>query len=396
MPRLQDHHLHLPHFHADMSRTMKTLYGINFLRDTVNKLIGIFIPIYIFQQSGLIGICLFFMIYRTTTMISSLPVARLGTAFGHNALLVIAQVVSALFLITLWISYTHPHAIYLAAGIEGLSVSLFWPSYHTLVSKSAQARFLGQDLGLIQFLLKLSSLISPAVGGSIAVLFGFDNLFLIGLVVVFFSMLVVLRLDFQSEADTVSLSELKAWLKERAYDSLALSYVGRYINDAVFALWPVYVFMLLGAVDSVGYLYTLSLFIALIFSFGLGAYMDQNRARKPYIISGTILSILWVLRSQVWSFWHVAFIDTIDKLTSNFHWLYYDVLFFRRSQGSQAYSYFVYREVIISVAAVIFWLVVAGLFMMFSHGWTGLFIIAAVGVLVSLLVKEKHPHRAPK
>ncbi len=392
MPRLQDHHLHLPYFHADMNRTMKILYAMRFLRDVVNKLTVIFIPIYIFQQLGLVSVCLFFGICRAVILVASVPVAQLGTKIGHNILLVISHVFTALFLILLWGSQNHPWLVFAAAVVEGLSVTFFWPSYYTLLSRAAHSKSLGEDLGLLQFLLKLAALVSPAIGGTIAVVLGFDNLFLSGLVFVVVSALVVLMMKTESETDTVSWSELFIWLKERAYESLAVSYIGRYINDAVFALWPVYVFVLLGAVDSVGYLYTLSLFIAMIFSFATGIYTDRNHTRKPYYVSGTILSVLWVLRSQVWSFWHVAFIDTIDKLTSNFHWLFYDVLFFKRSQGDQAYSYFVYREVIISVVAVVFWSVVAGLFTVFARGWTGLFILAALGVLVSLLVKDKHPH----
>jgi MFS transporter, DHA1 family, staphyloferrin B biosynthesis exporter len=392
MPRLQDHHLHLPYFHADMNRTMKILYAMRFLRDVVNKLTVIFIPIYIFEQLGLVGVCLFFGICRAVSLIASIPVARLGTKIGHNLILVISHFVTALFLILLWASQHHPLLVFVAACFEGLSIAFFWPSYYTLLSRAAHTKRMGEDLGLLQFLLKLASLVSPAVGGSIAVVLGFDNLFLTGLVFVIASAIVVLMMKAEPEADVVSFRELFSWLKERAYESLAISYVGRYINDAVFALWPVYVFLLLGAVDSVGYLYTLSLFIAMIFSFATGIYTDRNRTKKPYFISGTILSVLWLLRSQVWSFWHVAFIDTVDKLTSNFHWLFYDVLFFKRSQGGQAYSYFVYREVIISIVAVVFWVAVAGLFATFARGWTGLFILAAMGVLVSLLVKDKHPH----
>ena len=51
-------------------------------------------------------------------------------------------------------------------------------------------------------------------------------------------------------------------------------------------------------------------------------------------------------------------------------------------------SYFVYREMIYSFTAIIFWLVVAALFYFFVTAWQSLFVIAAVGVLLTLLIKE--------
>ena len=90
---------------------------------------------------------------------------------------------------------------------------------------------------------------------------------------------------------------------------------------------------------------------------------------------------------QATAIWSIAVVDTLDKLTANFHWLFFETLVLRRSQGSQIFSYFVYREVIISAAAVIFWLIVL-LLVLAASGWQGLFIIAALGVLFSLLVSD--------
>ena len=44
----------------------------------------------------------------------------------------------------------------------------------------------------------------------------------------------------------------------------------------------------------------------------------------------------------------------------------------------------------ISVAAILFWLTVGGLFLIFPDPWLALFTLAAIGVLMGLLVKEHH------
>jgi len=64
-----------------------------------------------------------------------------------------------------------------------------------------------------------------------------------------------------------------------------------------------------------------------------------------------------------------------------------------RGKGREGLSYFTYRQMISSVAAIVFWSLVFFLFYFFGNAWTSLFVTAAVGVLLTLLVKE---HQGPK
>ena len=96
----------------------------------------------------------------------------------------------------------------------------------------------------------------------------------------------------------------------------------------------------------------------------------------------------------MWGFvvniWSIAILNAFDKLTASFHWLFFDRSWLLRGKGREALSYFTYREIIYSLAAVFFWLIVASLFYFFIFAWKTLFIIAAVGVLLTLLIKEHH------
>jgi MFS family permease len=409
MFRLQEHHLHLPHFSVDMNHNMRVLYVVRFLRDLVNKLTTFFVPIFIYQtatagsfnyllsgsdvRKGILAISLFYIICGITSLTSLLPIARLGKRFGHTTLLFVSHVLFAIFLLLLFFSQTNHWLVFAAAVVEGVQISFFWPSYFTLITKSAAKKHLGEDLGLIQFLLRLASLISPAIGGTIAVFFGFDTLFLTGMLFVAFTAIATSFMKPEPEHDRVSLSEFREWMREAAFKSLALSYIGRYVNDAVYVLWPVYIFVLLGAVDSVGYLHTLSLFLAMLITFVGSMSIDHSKSKKPFVLSGVALSFLWLLRAQIISFWHIAIIDTVDKLTSNFYWLAYDSRFMKRGKGSQAFSYFMYREIIIQMAVIVFWSILALLFWLIEFDWNTLFVVAAIGVLISLLVNESRPRQ---
>ncbi len=404
MPRTREYHLHLPSLHVNKSRNASLLYGVRVFRDLVSKLAIFFLPIYLYQhgssdpfwnflpgselQKGVLLLVLFYLVHRITVLLTGVEIGKLITRIGYRQSMLMGFILFAIFLSLLYIEANPGWSLLVAAFINGLETNLFWNSYNTLISKFTLKRHMGQDLGLINFFLQLSQAIAPALGGLLVVSFGFQSLFLVGLVGVMICLIFVLQLQLKKERDTISWKEFLSWIQEKSFLRLAISQAGRYFNDATLVFWPLYIFLILGAVDRVGFLYTFSLFLAMIVSFGVGFYIDNHHNKKPFYISGGVLSILWLLRSQVVSFWQIAIIDTFDKLSANFYAVYYDAIAIKRGKGSQALSYFVYRELIVSVIAIIFWLAVGGLFLIFPDPWWALFMLAAIGVLMGLLVKE--------
>lgn len=406
MPKIRDFHLQLPYFQTDSSRNMNWLYGIRVARDLIYRLAIFFFPIFLYQQGssdsfwqflpggglqkGVLLLVLFYLSHRLTVLLTAIAIGKLVIKVGYQKSMLISSSLFALFLSLLYLKANPGWLIIVAAVLNGLETNFFWNAYNTVMSKLSMQRRMGQNLGLLQFLLQLVQAIAPALGGVLVVAFGFTALFLAGLVGALACMLFVSQLELKKERDRVSWKEFMRWTQEATFLQLAASQSGRYLSDAVLVFWPLYVFLILGSIDRVGFLYTFSLFLAMIITFSAGYYIDHRKSKKPFYISGGILSVLWLLRSQVISFWHIAIIDTFDRLTANFYGLFADATSFKRSKGSQAFSYFVYRELMVSFAAVIFWLIIGSLFFIFNNPWTALFMMAAVGVLLGLLVKEHH------
>lgn len=406
MPRTKTYHLHLPHFHLDNSKNLRLLYALRVLRAVVNKLAWFFVPLFVFQlreqiefldhfpltsfQKGMVLLAIFYGTTRVISLFVAMPVGKLVTKIGYPKSFVTAHLLYGAALVALNFTAQNPMLIFLVPIFDGLQTNFMWPSLYTVLSKNAMKIRMGQNLGILQFFLNMAWMISPALGGIIIVLMGYQPLFLIGLVIILLAVGVALSMDDIKVRDRVSFKEFFAWLAEAKFLRLAVTYAGRYINDAALTLWPLYVFLLIGTVDRVGYLYSFSFFLSMVLSLFIGFRLDHNKNKKPFFLSGGILSLLWFVRIQVVSFWSIVVIDMFDKITSNFHWLFYDRVLFNRGKGGQAFSYFLYREMIISVSAIVFWLIFAAIFIFLPMGWQGLFILASIGVLLSLLIREKH------
>ena len=407
MPKTADHHFHLSFFAADLSGPMRILYFVRVLRDLVNKCALFFFPIFLFTFGrdtfgsrwgisaigiGFLTLALFHVLERLVIGLSAFPIGRYVTRAGHQKSMVYSHLLRALTFGLLMLVGSHPWLIVPVAILEAVQANFFWPSYYTLLSKYAHTTKLGADLGVIRFLLQLVAVLSPALAGLMALKLGFNSVFFFSIALELVSMVVTLYLPSIGEKDQISWQEFKMWLAETRFQKLGLAEAGRYVQDVILFIWPLIIFTYLKSVDRVGYLSTMVLFLSLILSLVFGSVLDRIKSRRPYQLSGGALSLLWLIRTQLTTVWGFLVVDVVDRFVSSFHWLFYDLILFRRGKGTQAYSYFLYREIMLSIYGVPVWLILGILFVL-SDQFVALFIMAAIGVLLTLLMddgKENH------
>lgn len=390
------------HFAFQRTKDLRYVYAIRLVRELANQLMVFFLPVYFFglhfsfmsrfglspMKEGVFNVVLVYLLTYIVAFLSGIPIAKILRKYGVRHGFLMGHLFYCLFVLCLYLSKDNPYLVFTSAVINGFQVNFFWNSFHYSLSRDSNVTKMGANLGLINFLLNLLAMIAPALGGLIIVTLGYQTLFLLGLVIILGGVVFSLLLDNIKIKDAISWREFFAWLKEPSFRRLALSFAGRYFNDASINLWTLYMFILLGSTDGVGYFYSLSLFLALFISYSAGSFIDKNKGRKQFIVSGGFLSIFWILRGFVFNIWSITILNAVDKLTASFHWLFFDRSWLLRGKGREALSYFVYREMIYSFAAIVFWLMVAILFYFFVTAWKTLFIVASVGVLLTLLIRE--------
>lgn len=391
------------HFNFQKTKNLKYLYAIRLVRELANQLMVFFLPIYFFNlrlplverlnlsalQEGIFNVGFFYLITYLICFFLAIPSSKILVKHGIRYGLILGHLFYAFFVLLLYFSKDNPALIFSAAIINGFQINFFWNSYHYSLSRNSNEGKIGTNLGVINFFLNLLAMIAPALGGLIVVTLGYQTLFLLGLVVILGGVIFSLLLENVHVRDKISFQEFFTWLREPGFRRLAMSFSGRYFNDASISLWTLYMFILLGSTDGVGYFYSISLFLALFISYGAGSFIDKNKGRKQFFLSGGFLSIFWLLRGFVVNIWTITILNAVDKITASFHWLFFDRSWLMRGKGREALSYFVYREMIYSLSAVVFWLLVALIFYFFVAAWKSLFVAAALGVLLTLLIREK-------
>jgi MFS family permease len=389
-------------FSFEKTKDLKYIYAIRLIRELANQLMVFFLPVYFFSirfsfmshlglsslKEGIFNVALVYFLTYLSAFLSGIPIAKILAKYGIRHGFLMGHLFYCLFILCLYLSKDNPYLVLTSAIINGFQINFFWNSFHYSLSKNSNQAKMGANLGLINFFLNLLSMIAPALGGIIIVALGYQTLFLLGLVVILGGVVFSILLENVKIKDAISWKEFFSWLKEPGFRRLSLSFAGRYFNDASISLWTLYMFILLGSTKGVGYFYSLSLFLALFISYSAGSFIDKNRGRKQFFLSGGFLSFFWILRGFVLNIWSITILNAVDKLTASFHWLFFDRSWILRGKGREALSYFVYREMIYSFAAIIFWLIIAALFFFFVVAWKSVFILASIGVLLTLLIKE--------
>jgi len=404
MPRFREFHLQLPHITLDNSKNLRWLYCNRVIRDLVNKLVYFFFPIFLFQygqsnawfvttlsavQLGFLIIAGYFLLARGVNAISLIFFGQLVRKYGHKQALVGSYILRLVHFTFLLFSLKQPLLLIMAAAFDGLQSALFWPSYHTILSKQTSKRSLGGDLGVLHFLLQVAQAIAPAFAGLVAITLGFPALFLFGLLGSILGLITAMFLEKQNDPDKVSIKEFLNWLKERRYLKFTLAVGSRYMSDVVLFIWPLYLFLLFGSIDKVGYLYTSALFLSIIITVILTIKLDKLKSKHYFSASGSILSLFWLARINMVSVWGIALLDAFDRIVANFHWLFFDLLWYKRGKGSQAHSYFVYSDLVQQIAMCFTWVLIVIIFLV-SSLWQTLFIIAALATVLSTLMQSKH------
>lgn len=408
----------LPQLNFQQNQNLRYIYSIRLLRELVNKLVMFFLPIFFFNlhfpawdklntaliglgqqpltslQLGLFNIALLYGLERLAVFFSAIPVGQLTVKLGTRHAFIVGHLLYALFVILLYLSKINPNWVILAMVVGGIQINYFWNTYHYSLSRNSDQGKMGRNLGAMNFLLNFITMISPALGGLVIVSLGYSVLFLLGLVVILIGVIFAVMLDNVKVHDKISWSEFNNWMSEPGFRRLSATFTGSYFNSAMLMLWSLYVFLILGDSGRVGFLYSFSLLAAMLISYAVGPFLDKNQGnKKPFFISGGLLSFIWLLRNFVVGIWSIAIVNTLDSITASFHWLFFDRAWIVRGKGREGLSYFTYREMIISAASTFFWAVVFFLFYFFGQAWQSLFVLAAVGVLMTLLIQE---HQGPK
>lgn len=288
MFELVQHTIHRRHFWRHISFSeLSELYISTMLRVMALGLVGIFVPVYLYQLGyGVPTIALFFALAYGTRLVID-PLTQLGIhLWGAKHLLRASYLVLIAYLVSLLTLEYYELPLVLVALLLGLSLSSYFLPFHLEFSVLKSVKKEGSQLSWMYALQKFSGAMGPLVGGLVGTYFGFQYV-IAGAI----TLLCLATVPLFLSSENIKPRKLQPLnlLDYVRYARFAPASMGVGINSSTnMLLWPLFIGVYIVAQDKVyaglGLVITVSLFAAILGAYAFGKLIDKRRG-------GTLLQL---------------------------------------------------------------------------------------------------------
>jgi MFS family permease len=338
-------HSHHHYFHFLKNRELNELYVTIGIRAFAISLVGIFIPIYLYQLGysfqSIFIFYLFFSIFHA--LFSFFFAARIAARFGIKHSILFSMPIYLVFFFLLYTLEKFGWSLILISSFLAISTSLFWTAYHIDFSKFSKKKERGKQIGVSKIIAAFFGIIGPIIGGVILTVFGFNILFIVASIVLVSA---VIPLFFSKEIHEPVTFSLKGFFRKQRISEI-IGFMGHGIEAVIgFVLWPLFIFLFifdqkyifLGLVSSIG------VFVSIIFFFIVGSFSDIYR-RTIMRIGGIGNALVWIFKSFIITPIQVFIADAFYGATQATMSITFDALNYDKARERNIVSLVLQREV---------------------------------------------------
>lgn len=395
MRRYSIHELTHKIFYTGMHRDgVRAIYWGNTIRQFAAAAVGLYVPIYIYKigfsafgesfVAGLRAAIIFYLLYCLSVIAFSLLVEQIINRIGFRWTLLLSSFFLAFKFILLTFAENKLSFLWIAAVVSGMVTAFYWISRHSLFGEDQDSERIGSYLGFLAALTQLTAIIGPILGGFITLLFGFAWLFRFGLVLALLSGLPFFFMHHHRRHHPDGLSGFLDKLRDPVNFPLIVGWFGRSWDSFLRTdFWPIYVFLVLGAVEKLGILTSVVAVVSMLSSYAVGKFIDRTPHRKRlFLLGAAAASFLWPVKSIARSAWSLFFVDSLEKSVNSFYWIPFMSETYRCSFRRDTVAFFVFREIVWYMGTIVFLLL--AFLITFSWSWTLIFLLGGIGIVISM------------
>ncbi len=282
---------------------MAVLYVSKNMRVFATKLTSTFSLIYIYKFTHsiwIVPICI--LIYYIAKFVGSIIALFYISKNGpkHGMLLANILFIPALVLMASMGIFGKEMGLVVAlisAVFKGISTSVENISYNVSFSKAKTAKKVGKQLGISYILEHVSSSITPAVGGFLAIFFGVEKLFVVSSVILVLTTIPLLTT--KERVKPVRKISFRGFPWQNYKHLLVICYSCGMAWNSLY-IWsffaPVFLLKGINAYGSAGVLSSISSIAALVSAFIYGKVIDENKERGLLKIGAVFMGLVFSLR----------------------------------------------------------------------------------------------------
>lgn len=339
---------HYLHYHLRLHRLhyteMNELYASLTLRAFAFGLVGIFVPIYIYNLGfSIAALAIFFIIDDIFRTIMYAPAAKLVARFGPKHLLIASYLLTFGYTILLFLLPESRWLLYPTAAFAGVGAAMFWMACHIDTATVINAKRPTSEYGWIRNLTSMAAALAPLVGGLIASTYGIQYTLLgaaFGLLVAVYPLLKTLEPAVPQRDVRLPL------FKTAPRRHLAANFAMNFQSSVAILLWPLFIFLVVMSYESVGIIASASLLLLLVVTWVIGRLGDRGKNSQVLKIGSGSRSVVHLARAFTGSFAGVLGVNMLGDVTDALAAVPYSVRFYEAARRSDIAAYLVDMEIV--------------------------------------------------
>jgi MFS family permease len=373
----------------DLRVEIQEVYLHSFLFKLAQKLVGIFIPLYLLETGySPFHVILFFLIYYSTYIFISIPNANIVSQLGYKtSALVSSPVILAyyFFLRNLQVSIPELAAL---GFLGGIGYNLYWTGMNSEVARSSHEEKRNEEAGKYSAVLRLPAVISPLIGGLILASLTFKSLFLFTIILIGLSFTPFIL--SREHHDGMDLKIIEFWRQTEKTDFLTFAFKGmNSIGKKV--LWPLYLALVIQGSLSIGGAGSILALGGSVTSFMIGKVTNEENRSKIILTGALLASTSYIIMSQVTTPLAAIAVSGFNGLTYMAAGIPIYSEAMDHSSKEDIIEYFAFREISLAAGRITALLALLGLLYLLPEAiaLTGGFIFIAATVLITGLVGSR-------
>ena len=374
-----------------MNRSLKSLYFTTSILNFGLSLMGIFLPVYIFQLTGnFYYLPAFYGIASLTAAIALLLSPKFLPRLGAARSVLLANVFRVVNLAFLLAAPRFLPALWAAAVFEGLIFPTFWVTFHSVFTSTGKDGTFGHNIARMGVLVSVASALAPFFGGLVVSAFGFPVLYGVGMVLILLSTIPVVWIGDHLGFRDIPPGQILRETFSPAWRPILTGFFGNRL-EIMFAtlVWPIFVFGALNSFTSLGAITSVFAVVGVLFMVVAGRAVDKIGSRRILPIGAVLLVPFWLLTGFTSSAVWFALLNGYRGAIAPFYGISVESFFYRIAKRDSFLS-IIKREFGIHLSIILSVVLTAVLWYFFPENWPVLFIPAALGMLLSItLIRAK-------
>lgn len=389
--------IHLPHYRTD---GFTALFLNSSLRNFGISLVGIFIPLYVYEQfmvipatfvQSLSAVVWFFILHAATVLLMIFPASLFIYRVGFRWSVFVSSIFMLVHLAALFLAEGNLVFLWLAALAGGMLVPFYWLAYHGIFVEDGKRQEVGQEVGIFGVAARLAGAFGPLIGGLIIAFLGFHVLFALSFAVIFLSAIPLFLIPHHKHHLVVYPKRVWERLLAPGAFRVAVAFSSRGAEEMIQAIfWPLYIFLVVGSYEVLGGITTAGLFVSVVTVVWVGRLFDKRRKATMFHLGATGVAVIWLARGLMRTAPQILSIEVIEKFIGAFYWLPFDAYTYLLAGREDISRFFVFREIIIFSSRILILLFIWAMALL-GFSFLPIFIFASLVTLISNIIVGARP-----